>query len=539
MNTRRLLTVARPVALLVLAAVVLATIVPVEGLPAMPVRAASPVNWQFKNFSMPAYGENDYLQSAGALQQLADAGATSVTFVPNQFQTSESSAVIFRTASTATDDSLRYAIREAKARGLQVVLKPHLDPQNGVWRAMIDPADINTWFTNYRAFLNHYLDIAIAENATLFCIGAELITVSTNPAYEARWRSLIANLRSRYSGKLTYSANWGGEGFNEEYPDVPFWDSLDYLGISAYFDMASTNTPTVAGMKARWDYWRDTRILPFQQRWNKPVLFTEGGYRSVDGAARAPWDAYYYGTLDHQEQADCYEALFQAWATTPWFAGGMFWWWSYRADVSPQSHDYEVQNKPAYQVVKAYFGGSTATATATATATRTPTATSTSTLTATATATRTPTATAIPVRPTTTAIMAGPESSGSSPVSRRLSAASGSTTGGTRVTITGTNFQSGATVTFGGAAATAVQVTDNATITATTTEHAAGTVDVIVTNPNGQSTTMQAAYTFVPPNFVPTGVSRQQAPTPTAPVGGVPLAVTETPRPAPVRRSGG
>ena len=45
---------------------------------------------------------------------------------------------------------------------------------------------------------------------------------------------------------------------------------------------------------------------------------------------------------------------------------------------------------------------------------------------------------------------------------------SGSTAGGTAVTITGTNFVAGATVTFGSAAATNVVVVNSTTITATT-----------------------------------------------------------------------
>ena len=63
----------------------------------------------------------------------------------------------------------------------------------------------------------------------------------------------------------------------------------------------------------------------------------------------------------------------------------------------------------------------------------------------------------------------------------------GATTGGTAVTITGTNFAAGATVTFGGAAATNVVVVSGTQITATTPAGSAGAVTVTVTNSNGQS----------------------------------------------------
>src|SRR5262249_40879419 len=50
----------------------------------------------------------------------------------------------------------------------------------------------------------------------------------------------------------------------------------------------------------------------------------------------------------------------------------------------------------------------------------------------------------------------------------------GSPAGGTSVTITGTGFVTGATVKFGGTAATSVTVVNATTITATTPAHAAG-----------------------------------------------------------------
>jgi hypothetical protein len=73
----------------------------------------------------------------------------------------------------------------------------------------------------------------------------------------------------------------------------------------------------------------------------------------------------------------------------------------------------------------------------------------------------------------------------------------GSTAGGTGVTITGTGFATGAAVTLGGLAATAVSVQNDTTITATTPAHAAGAVDVVVTNPDTQHGTQAGGFTYV------------------------------------------
>jgi hypothetical protein len=88
--------------------------------------------------------------------------------------------------------------------------------------------------------------------------------------------------------------------------------------------------------------------------------------------------------------------------------------------------------------------------------------------------------------------IAAPTVSGVSPTS-------GPTAGGTSVTISGTGFAAGATVTFGGTNATGVVVNNSTTITATTPAHAAGAVDVVVTNSGGQSGSKLSAFTYNAP----------------------------------------
>jgi hypothetical protein len=79
----------------------------------------------------------------------------------------------------------------------------------------------------------------------------------------------------------------------------------------------------------------------------------------------------------------------------------------------------------------------------------------------------------------------------------------GRAAGGTNVTISGSGFQSGATVTFGGAAATNVVRVSATSITATTPAHAVGTVDVTVTNPDSSSGTLNGGFTYVAHQFDP------------------------------------
>jgi hypothetical protein len=95
---------------------------------------------------------------------------------------------------------------------------------------------------------------------------------------------------------------------------------------------------------------------------------------------------------------------------------------------------------------------------------------------------------------------------GSSPISPSgttlritgIAPASGTTFGGTAVTISGANFSAGATVTIGGVAATEVTVAGSTSITAVTPQHAAGAADVVV-RVGTQSATLSGAFTFQTP----------------------------------------
>jgi len=75
--------------------------------------------------------------------------------------------------------------------------------------------------------------------------------------------------------------------------------------------------------------------------------------------------------------------------------------------------------------------------------------------------------------------------------------------GGQPVTINGTGFNAGATVTFGGNAATNVVVVSSIKITAKTPAHAPGAVNVTVTNTNASTATATNAYTYRPQQFDP------------------------------------
>ena len=99
---------------------------------------------------------------------------------------------------------------------------------------------------------------------------------------------------------------------------------------------------------------------------------------------------------------------------------------------------------------------------------------------------------------------------------------SGPTAGGTKITITGTGFVTGATVTIGGIAATVVTVVNTTSIIATTPAGTAGAQSVIVTTPGGPGTLTNGFTYEVTPTV--TNISPNSGPV----AGGTAVTITGT-----------
>lgn len=84
------------------------------------------------------------------------------------------------------------------------------------------------------------------------------------------------------------------------------------------------------------------------------------------------------------------------------------------------------------------------------------------------------------------------------PVVTSVVPAAGPTTGGQLVTVTGQNFTGATSVTFDGVPCTSLTVVSATQLTCVTPPHAAGTVEVVVTTPNGSNVTTGTAndYTY-------------------------------------------
>lgn len=251
-----------------------------------------------------------------------------------------------------TDAGLREISAEARARGMGVLLKPHIwltRQVAGEWRGTIrfdSEQEWQQWEEAYRAFILHYAALAAAEEMEMFSVGVELHTAIRQRA--AFWRDLISDVRAIYPGTVTYGANWF-----EEFTDVSFWDRLDVIGIHAYFPLTDRLEATAADMEHGWQ----PHVAVLERLCavhGRRIVFLEIGYRSIDGTASEPWNYNATGDEDPTEQEQAYEALFRTFWAKPWFGGLFLWKWNIGTG---DSDDYSPQGKPAESVMANWFLG--------------------------------------------------------------------------------------------------------------------------------------------------------------------------------------
>ncbi len=91
------------------------------------------------------------------------------------------------------------------------------------------------------------------------------------------------------------------------------------------------------------------------------------------------------------------------------------------------------------------------------------------------------------------------EPSGTGVTVTSVSPTGGSTGGGTRVTVNGTGFVSGAVVRFGSNKGTSVTFVNSTQVKVTSPAGTRGVVGIVVTDPNGSQGVLKNAYTYLPP----------------------------------------
>ncbi len=290
------------------------------------------------------------------LQPLVDLGVNYASVMPFAFMRSIDEPKLFFNSERQwygeTYHGAGQYIQQLHAKNIKVLLKPHIWIGRGTFTGDMLLNSEEDWHqleTDFERYILLYAKLAQEHDVEIYCIGTELFHfVKERTAF---WEQLITKVREIYRGQLTYAENW------DKVADNPLWVDLDFIGVDAYYPVSEAKTPTVQEAHAGWEPHK-TMLRELSEELQKPVLFTEYGYRSVDYAGRQPWlTDRTEGGVNLQGQLNLTEALFDEFWDEPWFAGGFIWKWHHDHETSggAENNRFTPQNKPVQEFLKKRF----------------------------------------------------------------------------------------------------------------------------------------------------------------------------------------
>ena len=268
------------------------------------------------------------------VDEIAALGAGSVLLVvPIELATSRDSAPRLVLPMPTLDRSLRQAREAGLATSVMPVINLQTRTHAGDWRGRLAPADPDRFWSAYGAALDRLAVTAESAGATRLIVGSEL---SSLEGEADRWVELIGDTRTRFGGRLTYSANW------DHHAQVPFWDALDEVGLTAY--------QPVEGDPA--GAWGAAMEAAARTAGDQPLVITEFGYPSLASAAARPWDETTGAPADEALQAELTATALQAIACAMPAASFAWNWFGHAAD--PDS-PFSPRGRPAAAVLRDHF----------------------------------------------------------------------------------------------------------------------------------------------------------------------------------------
>jgi hypothetical protein len=314
--------------------------------------AREPADHFARGVCLGLFSQDPGFDYGSMLREIAGVGANWVSLnFSLQCETVQSETIEYPMGRDAQWAICEQAIDQAHRRGMRVLLFPItlLADATGPneWRGRLDPPDRALWHANYRATLAALAEQAERWGVEALSIGSEFASLEGD---RDEWLRTIAAVREVYSGLLVYSANW------DHYEPVTFWDALDAIAISGYYELSRETDPSLETLVAAWgvvrgriEAWRHASGLD-----GKPLVFSEIGYPSLDGGNMYPWDYTRKAPADAAEQALCYRAFIAAWSDSPALRGVFFYnWWHNIHD--PAENSYSPRGRPAEAVMREWF----------------------------------------------------------------------------------------------------------------------------------------------------------------------------------------
>ncbi|EFC44416.1 predicted protein [Naegleria gruberi] len=218
------------------------------------------------------------------LAQMASVGVNAISlevlWEQDDFQSNE----VRRNYESPSDEWLEMFIRQTKLFNMNLLIKPIIEVPGNV-SMYIRPSNATLWFESYSKLIVPLAMLCERNRVESLSVALEIPYVAVPIQNLPLWNNLIASVRKVYpSGKLTYASI-----YYHEFEKVPFWNLLDFIGIEAYYSMATTDNPHPPLEEMKRIYISQMNYL---RNWvktiQKPIIFTEIGYPSTQACATQP-----------------------------------------------------------------------------------------------------------------------------------------------------------------------------------------------------------------------------------------------------------
>ncbi len=304
----------------------------------------------FPQWSHDGYGQTDTRWQQGLHDIQTQTGARWIE-IPMLFsQDTPTSTHITNGPSTPTVESVVAGIRAAHALGYHVFVVPLLAVNEpGEWAGTIHFSTYQQeeqWFDSFWQTFEPYAEAAEGTGVEQLAIGTEEVWLQEN-APASLWNTLIARVRSVFSGTIMYDMNWT----TLEDP-LPSWMSnqnLATIGVSTYIPLidvqARLDRPAIFSL------WRDIAKRQLDNlaiHLGKPIVISEIGFRNSADSLYHPWYPDSTTPPDPAEQAAACDAALANVIPDPHIAGIFFWGWD---DV----RGFKLSGQPAATVLHKWY----------------------------------------------------------------------------------------------------------------------------------------------------------------------------------------
>ena len=286
------------------------------------------------------------------LPQLRQQTAACWVSMPVLFQQASESAttVIPSPTSAPTVAAFTAGVQYAHSLGLHVFFTPLIQVEGAQsWAGAIkfwNYTQEQQWFQGYWQGIKPYVTAAAQNGVEQMAIGTEEEWLQENaPADD--WNNLISNIRSVFSGTLTYDMNYTGLQ-----KPIPTWmhnSALKMIGVSAYIPLI--NSPAhidPAQMPQLWASTVQSQLDAFATRLGEPIFLSEIGYRNSTDALYLPYQQNSSKPADPQEQAGACKAALVDSIPDRHILGSFFWGWD-------ETGLFNLKNSPAATAIQSQY----------------------------------------------------------------------------------------------------------------------------------------------------------------------------------------